>query len=68
MKSPNIRVEEIALWGVGKVGEIANSGQIKNKKKSARTTRFFFSPSISNNSPGMGNELSRFGEQDRWEV
>lgn len=57
VKSPNVRVEEIALrvWG-RRVRERNLEGGIQ-KKRSAHTTRFFFSPSISNNSPGMGNEL-----------
>ena len=40
-------------WGMRE--QIPQGGT--KKKRTAHTTRFFFSPSISDNSPGMGNEL-----------
>lgn len=63
------RRNSTAGCGEGEVRLRIPKGQITNiYKKSARTTRFFFSPSISNNSPGMGNELWRCGEQNGWIV
>jgi hypothetical protein len=54
VKPSDIRVEEIALRVWGRRREYHDfADELILKKGSGHTTRFFFSPSISNNSPGM---------------
>ena len=69
VKPSDVRVEEIALCVWGKACVRTRFAEIERKKgESAHTTRFFFSPSISNNSPGMTMNYGCFGDQNEWEV